>query len=95
MELAVRRFRVEGVVQGVGFRWFVREQARSLDLSGWVRNERDGAVVLVAAGEAPSLDAFERQLRVGPRDASVSTVVVRALTRFDARDLPNPFLIER
>ncbi len=95
MALAVRRFRVEGEVQGVGFRWYVREQARALELAGWVRNEPDGAVVLVASGEATALDTLERQLKVGPRQSTVTDVVRRELTSFDAAGLPSPFLIER
>jgi acylphosphatase len=95
MALAVRRYRVEGEVQGVGFRWFVREQARALELAGWVRNEPDGAVVLVASGDAVALDALERQLEVGPRRSTVTHVVRRELTSFDAAGLPSPFLIER
>lgn len=95
MALAVRRYRVEGEVQGVGFRWYVREQARALELAGWVRNEPDGAVVLVASGEATALDALERALKVGPRQASVSDVVHRTLTSFDAVGLPAPFAIAR
>ncbi len=95
MALAVRRYRVEGEVQGVGFRWYVRELARTLELAGWVRNERDGAVVLVAAGEAASLDALEHELHIGPRHATVTTVVRRELTGFDAVDLPTLFMIER
>jgi acylphosphatase len=95
MALAVRRYRVDGRVQGVGFRWYVREQARALALAGWVRNEPDGAVVLVAAGEAATLDSFERHLRVGPRDSTVTGIAMRELTGFDAAGLPAPFAIER
>ena len=39
-----RRFVVSGHVQGVGFRWFVRNAARELRLTGWVRNLADGRV---------------------------------------------------
>jgi acylphosphatase len=95
MAPAVRRYRVEGEVQGVGFRWYVREQARALELAGWVRNEPDGAVVLVASGEATALDTLERQLKVGPRQSTVTDVFRRELTSFDAAGLPSPFLIER
>jgi acylphosphatase len=95
MALAVRRYRVEGEVQGVGFRWHVREQARALGLAGWVRNEPDGAVVLVASGDVPALDALERHLAIGPRHSRVTDVVRRELTSFDAAGLPSPFLIER
>ncbi|WP_345785790.1 acylphosphatase [Gemmatimonas sp.] len=93
--MAVRRYRVEGEVQGVGFRWYVREQARALGLAGWVRNEPDGAVVLVASGEAMALDTLERVLTIGPQYSTVSNVVRRELTSFDAMGLPTPFLIER
>ena len=84
-----------GSAGGVGFRWYVREQARVLAIAGWVRNEPDGAVVLVASGDATALDSLERQLRVGPRHAIVTDVTRRELTSFDATGLPSPFLIER
>ena len=41
---------VRGVVQGVGFRSFVEQEARSLELSGYVRNRGDGSVEVVAEG---------------------------------------------
>ena len=41
---------VRGRVQGVGFRWFVKEVARGLDLAGWVKNRADGGVEVVAEG---------------------------------------------
>ena len=93
--MAVRRYRVGGEVQGVGFRWYVREQARVLELAGWVRNEPDGTVVIVACGETAALNELERQLRIGPPQSTVSDVVSRDLTSFDAVGLPAPFSIER
>lgn len=63
--------RVTGVVQGVGFRWFVRERARRLGLSGWVRNLPDGSVEVAAEGEAGQLDLLREELLRGPRGASV------------------------
>ena len=76
MPTDVRRFRVVGRVQGVGFRWYVRELARSLDLAGWVRNEPDGSVVVVAAGATDALRQLETSLRVGPSGARVDQVDV-------------------
>lgn len=69
-----RRFVVSGHVQGVGFRWFVRNAARELGLIGWVRNLADGRVEAEASGTPEALDAFERRLREGPRGAAVAAV---------------------
>ena len=57
---------VSGRVQGVGFRHFVRGQARGLGLSGWVRNEPDGSVRLVAEGPEADLMALLAAVRRGP-----------------------------
>ncbi|MEM1116330.1 MAG: acylphosphatase [Bacteroidota bacterium] len=65
---------VRGRVQGVGFRRYVRGWARTLDLAGWVCNEADGSVRLVAEGEAASLDRLTRLLWGGPPTASVTAV---------------------
>lgn len=65
---------VSGRVQGVGFRAYVRGWARKLGLTGWVRNEPDGTVCLVAEGEPAALDRLVRLLHGGPPTAHVETV---------------------
>ena len=63
--------RVTGVVQGVGFRWFVREKARRLGLAGWVRNLPDGSVEVLAAGDPGQLELLRGELLKGPSGAAV------------------------
>ncbi|HWB40996.1 MAG TPA: acylphosphatase [Gemmatimonadales bacterium] len=66
------RFVVSGIVQGVGFRWFVARHARSLGLGGYARNLPDGRVEVVAAGADPdALARLEALLREGPAHARV------------------------
>lgn len=65
---------VHGDVQGVGFRWFVRRQAARLYLVGWVRNEGDGTVRVVAEGSPPALARLLGHLRSGPPGAVVRRV---------------------
>jgi acylphosphatase len=48
----------EGHVQGVGFRWSVRDVAKGFDLTGWVRNLEDGRVELQVTGEKNEVRAF-------------------------------------
>jgi acylphosphatase len=76
-EVARARIRVTGVVQGVGYRYFVRNSAVSLGVDGTVRNMPDGSVQVVAEGERGLVDELIRQLRVGPRYASVEGMDVR------------------
>lgn len=63
-----------GDVQGVGFRAFVRQQARTLRLSGWVRNLPDGDVALEAEGPREALEELARRLHRGPPGAVVARV---------------------
>ncbi len=84
--------RLHGRVQGVGFRWFVRECARKYELTGWVRNTRDGAVEIAAAGQAESLALFEREVRAGPRGARVDRVETLA-AEMPPDDVRGPFAI--
>ena len=65
---------VRGKVQGVGFRWFVRERARALGLTGWVRNREDGSVEVLALGEEGALRQLRSLLGTGPSGARVSAV---------------------
>jgi acylphosphatase len=67
-------FRVTGRVQGVGFRWWTRLQARDLKLDGTVRNAADGSVEVQARGEAAALDELRRRLSSGPPGARVDSV---------------------
>ena len=65
---------VRGRVQGVGYRWFVRERARALGLTGWVRNRQDGSVEVLAIGNDSALEQLRTLLRSGPSGARVSDV---------------------
>jgi acylphosphatase len=77
-EISAKRFYVSGIVQGVGYRYFVERAARHLSLAGYVRNLRDGRVETYAIGSAASLDLLRTRLESGPGGASVSGVVEEA-----------------
>ena len=55
LTLQARRFIVRGRVQGVGFRWFVEREAHILAIAGWVRNNPDGSVEILAMGSREQL----------------------------------------
>jgi acylphosphatase len=65
---------VEGRVQGVGFRYFVEENAVVLGLTGWVRNRWDGTVEVKAEGPRPALERLLAALQRGPRSAFVTNL---------------------
>ena len=67
---------MRGYVQGVGFRAFVRRQARALGLAGWVRNDSSGSVLVVAEGDRRDLLALVDALQKGPSEADVQDVEV-------------------
>jgi acylphosphatase len=93
METLAKRFYVSGTVQGVGFRFFTESVAVRLGISGYVKNTFDGRVEVYAIGSAVQLIALWRELRRGPRMATVDGV-----TEAGAELLPaysNGFSIER
>ena len=81
-----RRYLVSGRVQGVGFRYFAERAAAREGLHGWVRNNPDRRVEILAEGEADAVERFERQIRQGPPGSRVEHVEVDELipTRLEA-----------
>jgi acylphosphatase len=69
-----RRFLVRGRVQGVGFRWFVEREAHILGIAGWVRNNADSSVEVLAVGTRDQLNGLRSRLQEGPRAARVDHV---------------------
>ena len=75
MEMALH-LTVRGLVQGVGFRYFVMRKALALRLRGFVRNQYDGSVEIVAEGERAYLEDLLTAAKIGPRSAAVRQVLV-------------------
>ena len=73
-DLARLEARVSGRVHGVGFRYFVLSNAGRLGLTGWVSNEQDGSVSVVAEGPRADLEVLLEMLKEGPASAIVEYV---------------------
>jgi len=71
---AARLYRVRGLVQGVGFRYFVYRAALELGLTGYVKNLDDGRVEVYAVGPETKLSELARRLWKGPSHADVRGV---------------------
>lgn len=82
--IEARRFLVRGRVQGVGFRWFVEREAHILGIAGWVRNNSDSSVEVLAMGTRDQLSGLRSRLHEGPRAARVDDV-----EEFAAKPIPN------
>lgn len=65
---------VHGLVQGVGFRYYVRVNAQRLGVYGWVRNRDDGNVEIWAEGTEERLNSFIGKVRQGPTHSQVDRV---------------------
>lgn len=74
-----RRVRIHGRVQGVCFRKWAAEKARTLGVRGWVRNRRDKSVELVAYGEDQAVEALVAICRTGPPAAKVERIEVETI----------------
>lgn len=65
---------VNGRVQGVGFRFYVIEQVRGLEITGWVRNRFNGTVEVIAEGSQADLEQLLQALHRGSRSSNVTKV---------------------
>jgi acylphosphatase len=74
--LVARRYIVKGRVQRVGFRLFVEDAGRREGMRGYVRNQHDGSVEILAEGDLDALIRFEHAVRRGPPGARVEDVEV-------------------
>ena len=74
MSDAMRQVTMRGRVQGVGYRYWVEQQARAHGLEGWVRNRRDGSVEALFAGSADVVSGMIALCRRGPASARVDAV---------------------
>jgi acylphosphatase len=89
----VCHYLVKGRVQGVGFRWFVHQEAAELGLRGWVRNTDQGHVEIVAAGKPEELAELRDALQKGSRGSRVDAVEEQELVESEGAQL-GPFEIE-
>jgi acylphosphatase len=68
------RVRIEGLVQGVNYRYATRQKAQELGVNGWVRNFPDGSVESLMEGEGDKVEALIRWCHQGPPGARVKKV---------------------
>jgi len=70
------RIIVKGLVQGVGFRWFVQREAQELGLTGFVRNLYNGNVEVEVEGERGLIEELIKKIRIGNRSSRVTDLEI-------------------
>ena len=83
-------YRVEGIVQGVAFRYHTRSEALRLGISGSVRNRSDGSVEIYADSDSESIKSFESYLKSSPGHSEVKKIEKKEV---EAEINRNDFLI--
>jgi acylphosphatase len=82
---------IQGLVQGVGYRFFAIEQAKRFNIRGFTKNLVNGNVEVVAEGDEGAVKGLIEQLKIGPVSAHVSAIDVQwhdselGFTDFDIR----------
>lgn len=71
-QTVIKHLKIEGRVQGVGFRYFTKKTAGRFSVNGWVKNMDDGTVEAVLAGDKRSVMEMMEKLRSGPSPARVT-----------------------
>ncbi len=74
--------KVVGLVQGVGFRWYVQNKAMELGLKGFVKNCHDGSVFIDAEGQPEVLDRLKLLVKKGPSRSMVTNLYVEQKEEF-------------
>ncbi len=74
------QFTIHGLVQGVGFRYFIEQHAQRLGVTGYVSNRADGSVEVYAEGDDRALSELEQLVRQGPSYADVTSVELHKTT---------------
>ena len=87
------KIEVKGKVQGVGYRFFTKNSADELGVSGWVRNEDDGSVLIMAQGE--SSEVLERLIHKCAQGPSGSVVESLTIHHVENGEVPGSFQIVR
>lgn len=72
--------KISGRVQGVGFRYYVKERADKFNIRGWVKNLSDGSVGVTACGEEVEMESFLDHLRRGPSLARVTHIAIHKIS---------------
>ena len=86
---------VSGRVQGVGFRYLVKQSAQTADVAGWVRNLRDGRVEAVLLGPPEAVRAVLDDIGRGPSGARVEEVITRPALADECQDARRPLEVRR
>jgi acylphosphatase len=76
----VKHLVINGRVQGVAYRYSMMEQATALNITGWVRNRRDGTVEAMVSGSPMAIGSMVAWARRGPQGSDVTDVVVEDAT---------------
>jgi acylphosphatase len=76
-ELVSAHLLISGMVQGVGFRWFVTRKANEYNMKGYVRNLYTDEVEVEVEGNKGLIQEFIKDLRIGPRSAQVTDIKIK------------------
>ncbi len=66
--------KITGKIQGVGFRYFAQLKATEIGITGWVKNSRNGGVLIIAQGNKTDINTFIDYLQIGPTRARVDKI---------------------